>query len=141
MKKIINRGIVLLVVLATVLSFASCKDSSATGLWQNATYTENQTFGDGAKTCVVEVKAEEKSVTFTIKTDKKTVGEALLEHELIAGDEGDYGLYVKVVNGITADYDVDASYWAFNIDGEYALTGVDQTEIKEGAVYQLVYTK
>ena len=45
------------------------------------------------------------------------------------------------INGITADYDVDQTYWAFNIGGEYAMTGVDQTEITEGTVYQLVRTK
>ena len=78
---------------------------------------------------------------FEIHTDKTTVGEALQELGLIEGEVGDYGLYVKKVNGITADYDVDQSYWAFYINGEYAMTGVDSTEIAEGAVYKLEYTK
>ena len=60
---------------------------------------------------------------------------------MIAGDESDYGLYVKVVNGITADYDVDQSYWAFYIGDEYAMTGVDATAVEEGVNYRLVYTK
>ena len=72
---------------------------------------------------------------FIIHTDKETVGEALLELELIAGDESEYGLYVKTVNGITADYDTDGTYWAFYIDDEYAMTGVDATAVTEGAVY------
>ena len=96
---------------------------------------------EGSKTITVEVTAEEKTVVFTVKTDADTVGAALLEHSLIAGDQGEYGLYVKTVNGILADYDVDQTYWAFNIGGEYAMTGVDQTEITEGVVYQLVRTK
>ena len=112
-----------------------------TGVWKNATYLKDSTFGEGSKTLTVEVKAENQSVKFTIKTDKDTVGAALLEHNLIAGDEGAYGLYVKIVNGMTADYDVDQSYWAFYINGEYALTGVDTTEIKEGEAYKLEYTK
>ena len=65
----------------------------------------------------------------------------MFEHELISGEESQYGLYIKSVNGIVADYDVDASYWAFYVDGEYAMSGVDTTEIAEGKVYQLVYTK
>ncbi len=73
--------------------------------------------------------------TFEIHTDKKTVGDALLEHKLIEGEEGDYGLYVKKVNGILADYDKDQTYWAFYIDGEYAMTGVDKTDIEEGKTY------
>ena len=72
---------------------------------------------------------------FEIHTDKETVGEALVELELISGDEGEYGLYVKTVNGITADYDTDGVYWAFYINGEYALTGVDATPITEGDSY------
>lgn len=111
------------------------------GLWADAVYTENTEFGKGAKTVICEVKAEDKTVTFTVKTDKDTVGEALLEHGLVEGDEGPYGLYVKKVNGILADYDVNQCYWAFFINGEMANTGVDGTEIAEGEVYQLVYSK
>ena len=110
-------------------------------LWENAVYTEDKLFGDGSKTLTVEVTAGEKTVTFTVKTDKKTVGEALIEHNLIAGDNGDYGLYIKTVNGILADYSVDQSYWAFYIGEEYASTGVDSTDITDGANYKLVYTK
>ena len=72
---------------------------------------------------------------FEIHTDKTIVGEALTELELISGEKGDYGLYVKTVNGITADYDTDKTYWAFYINGEYASSGVDTTEIKEGDSY------
>ena len=111
------------------------------GLWTNATYRKNMAFGNGAKTITVEVKAADQIVTFTVKTDKDTVGAALIEHNLIAGEDGAYGLYVKTVNGILADYDVDQSYWAFYIDGKYAMTGVDKTAITEGVTYQLVHTK
>lgn len=72
---------------------------------------------------------------FEIHTDKTVVGEALLELGLIVGDDGPYGLYVKTVNGITADYDVDQTYWAFYINGEYAMTGVDKTDIVPGDSY------
>ena len=51
------------------------------------------------------------------------------------GDDSEYGLYVKTVNGITADYDKDGVYWAFYIDGEYAAAGVDATAIEEGSSY------
>ena len=73
--------------------------------------------------------------TFTVETDKETVGDALLEKGLLAGEQGAYGLYVKTVNGITADYDVDGTYWAFYVNGEYAATGVDRTAVTDGATY------
>lgn len=142
MKNILKSSFALLLAVVVVFSFAACKEEAKTaGLWENATYTEDTSFGSGTKTVNVTVKAEENAVTFTIKTDKDTVGAALLEHELIDGDESEYGLYVKKVNGIVADYDIDQSYWAFYIDGDYAMTGVDSTEIVEDAKYELVYTK
>ena len=78
---------------------------------------------------------------FEIHTDKTTVGEALFEHALIEGEESEYGLYVKKVNGILADYDVDQTYWGFYQNGEYMMTGVDMTEFADGDQYELVRTK
>ena len=141
MKKQIQMTISLLLSVLLLLSFAACNKVDKEGLWENATYRRDMEFGKGEKTVAVEVKVEEQSVIFTVHTDKDTVGEALLEHELISGEEGAYGLYVKAVNGITADYDVDQSYWAFYVNGEYAMKGIELTEIDEGATYQLVYTK
>ena len=142
MKQRIQSITTVFLALILILSMASCQTKvSKTGLWESATYRADKEFGKGEKTVVVEVVAEEQTVTFTIHTDKETVGAALQEHNLIAGDEGQYGLYVKVVNGITADYDIDQSYWAFYINGEMAMTGVDMTLISEGNVYKLAYTK
>jgi len=87
------------------------------------------------------VDKDGKENAFEIHTDKATVGDALLELELIAGEEGAYGLYVKTVNGITADYDVDQTYWAFYVNGEYGMTGVDATNIEDGASYSFKVEK
>ena len=83
--------------------------------------------------CVVDKDGNE--TEFEIHTDKKTVGDALEELNLIAGEEGPYGLYVQSVNGITADYDVDQTYWAFYVDDVYAENSVDLTEVTAGAHY------
>lgn len=82
-----------------------------------------------------------KETAFLISTDKETVGEALLELNLIAGDESEFGLYVKTVNGITVDYDKDGKYWAFYVDGKYAQTGVDSTKITAGSTYSFKVEK
>ena len=141
MKKTMEQSISILLALVFLVCLVSCNTVDKSGVWENATYRKDMEFGDGAKALVVEVLAEDQLVTFTVNTDKDTVGDALLEHGLIDGEEGAYGLYVKVVNGMTADFDVDQSYWAFYIDGELAMTGVDQTEIAEDATYRLEYTK
>ncbi len=142
MKKTSIIIISLLILIAVGLFFVpEEKSPDNTGVWENAVYTENTTFGTGQNTLTVTVKAEVKSIDFTIETDKTVVGDALKEHKLIGGEEGPYGLYVKVVNGIEADYDKDQSYWSFEKDGEAMLTGVDSTEFKDGDHYELVRTK
>jgi len=142
MKQRIQSITTIFLSLILILSLASCQEKlPKTGLWENAAYRADKEFGKGAKTVVVEVVAEEQKVIFTIHTDQETVGAALQEHNLIAGDDGQFGMYVKVVNGITADYDADRSYWAFYIDGEMAMTGVDLTPINEASIYRLEYTR
>lgn len=78
---------------------------------------------------------------YEIHSDKKTVGEALMDNELVAGTVGEWGLMVETVNGLTLDFNKDGMYWAFYIDGEYAQTGVDSTDIVEGATYSFVPSK
>ena len=92
--------------------------------------------GEGEQTFLFDVIDKDGNETnFQIHTDKTVVGEALQDLNLIEGEVGDYGLYVTVVNGITADYNVDGTYWAFYVDGEYAITGVDTTDIVAGSSY------
>ncbi len=142
MKKTARVLSILLALLFVLFAFAACaKGVAREGLWKDATYTTDKTFGKGDKVVTLVVTAGEEKVTFTVKTDKETVGEALLDAKLIEGDTTEYGLYVKKVNGMTADYNVDQSYWAFYINGEYAMTGVDATPIEVGAVYGFTYTK
>lgn len=87
------------------------------------------------------VDQEGKETVFEIHTDKETVGEALLELELIDGDQDSYGLYVETVNGITADYDKDGVYWAFYVNDKYAQAGVDSTAVTEGDRYSFKIEK
>ena len=144
MKNTIKNKLALMLIIVMMLSLASCdyfirKDLPE--IWQDATYVQDTELGEGAKTLTVKVEVEENSVTFTIHTDAETVGEALLNLGLIAGENSQYGLYIKQVNGMTADYDIDQTYWAFYINGEYAMSGVDTTPITEGNIYSLVRSK
>ena len=92
--------------------------------------------GEGEKTFSFDVVfADGSKKLYTVRTDAKTVGEALLSVELIAGEDSQYGLYVKTVCGVTLDYNKDGKYWSFYINGEYASTGVDSTDVTEGATY------
>lgn len=103
---------------------------------------DDNVLGEGENQFTFKVVDKEGNETvFTVNTDKKIVGEALLDLGLIEGEDGDFGLYVKKVNGILADYDVDQTYWAFYVNGEYAMSGVDTTTIENGAEYSFKVEK
>lgn len=112
-----------------------------TGVWADAVLLKDTTVGEGEKTIKVEISAEKQVITLTVKTNAETVGAALLENEIIEGEDSEFGLYIKKVNGITADFDVNKAYWAFYVDGGYASSGVDTTTIDEDVTYKLEYTK
>ena len=90
---------------------------------------------------VIVTDLEGTETTFEYTSDAATVGEALVSAGLVVGHEASYGLYIDAVNGITADWDKDQTYWAFYINGEYATTGISDTEITADATYGLTLTK
>lgn len=109
---------------------------------QTDAQTDATVLGEGQTVFTFNVTdADGNETNFEIHTDKETVGEALLELDLIAGEDSEYGLYVKTVNGITADYDKDQTYWAFYVNGEYAQTGVDSTNVTAGDTYSFKVEK
>lgn len=146
MKKMLSVIGLFVLIAATALNFAGCSSNDTTETTAVQTEapagTAPTVLGEGAVSFNITVVDLEGSETaFEIHTDETTVGAALLAVELIAGDNGDYGLYVTSVNGITADWDKDQTYWALYIDGEYAMTGIDTTEINPESAYSLVLTK
>lgn len=144
--KQMNKALSVLVclVLLFALGLTGCGSTAApeTTAAAQADSTENaqesNVLGEGSTVFTLTVTdLDGKETSFEIHTDKKTVGEALLDTGLIAGEEGQYGLYVTTVNGITLDWDKDGKYWAFYIDGEYATTSLDLTDITPDASYSL----
>lgn len=145
MKKIIS---VIAVILCLGILLCGCAGNNNSSQRTTETPPQKQDIfafseiGEGNKSFVFEVHdGEGKISSITVNTNKKTVGEALLEYAIIDGEQGDYGLYVKSVNGIVADYETDGAYWAFYINGNYASSGVDLTEINEKDVYSFRYEK
>lgn len=111
-------------------------DQGETSAPAEGTFEDGATLGEGAtQFTFTVVDADGNEATATVNTDAKTLGEALLDLGVIAGDDGDYGLYVKTVNGQTLDYDQDGSYWALYVGDQYATAGVDSTELEPGETY------
>ena len=140
MKRSLSLLLCMVLIAAMALFTTGCGDNtedlSSSGSDTSIVFVDGDVLGEGEKQFMFVVADREGTEsTFTIHTDQTTVGAALLDLGMLAGEDGPYGLYVKTVNGITADYDMDGVYWAFYIDGEYAVSGVDTTEIVEGSTY------
>ena len=131
MKKILT---MLLIMTMAVSAIACGKKEEASA--ETKVYEDGAVIGEGNTVFeLTVVNGDGKEVTLEVHTDKEIVGEALTDTGILAGEEGPYGLYVKTVNGDTYDYEKDGKYWAFYINGEYAQTGVDTTDVEAGAVY------
>ena len=128
----------IVLIAVTALIAVGCQEKTV----ENDTKEVSKVLGAGnVKFYLIVTDKSGNSEKFEINTDKDIVGDALQELDLISGDEDDYGLYVKVVNGIEADFDKDGTYWAFYINGEYAMSGIDSTKIEPGATYTLKVEK
>ena len=75
----------------------------------------------------------------TIKTSEEFLRGALEQEKMISGEESQYGLFVKTVDGVTAD-DSQQQWWSFSKDGQMLETGVDSTPIADGDHYEITLT-
>ena len=148
-KKLISLFLGMMLIVAMALFTTGCGKDEITdeniptpGLVSPGVYEDLSNIGEGSKKfdlIIMDIDGNE--TLLTISTDQETVGAALQEHGIISGEAGEFGMYIKTVNGITADYDVDQTYWAFYIEGEYASSGVDTTKVESGITYSLEVTK
>jgi len=148
--------VILALLAAMALTFTACSDdednasanapaqtdktsdeSPKTDTDQKSDDDDDSVLGQGATEIAVKVVfADESEKTFTVKTDKTNVGDALVEVGLISGEDGDYGWFITTIDGEYHKWEDDGKYWAFYIDGEYAMTGVSGTEIVAGTTYE-----
>ena len=134
--------IVLIAALALTMIGCGSKEEPQTPDAPVQESSDVQILGEGATVFQFSVvDLDETESKFEIHTDETTVGAALMKVGLIEGEEGPYGLYVKTVNGVRADYDKDGCYWAFYVGQDYAMQGIELTPIDESAAYRLVYAK
>lgn len=140
-KNLLSALVCIVLIAAMALCTSGCNDNLtadnvSSAVSSTITQTQATVLGNGnTKFNFTVTDLDGKETSFEINTDKTTVGDALLEQGLIAGEDGPYGLYVKTVNGITVDYDTDGKYWAFYVNGEYATSGVDTTNVVSGETY------
>ena len=74
-------------------------------------------------------------------TDGEKLSDALAEAGVISEEEASAG-FVTTVNGVTADYNADGSWWCLtDAAGEMTAVGVADIELHDGDSYAFTYTK
>lgn len=127
-KNFFRISVLVMLIAVTALCLFSCEKDEGTTTGTEITIT-----------VAVTNKAGETTET-EIRTTADNLGDALVSSGLVEDNQSDYGLYILTVNGETADYNVDQSYWALSKDGEMLMTGASSTPIADGEHYELTYT-
>lgn len=153
MKKIIA---VLLAALTFILAFAGCSDNEDTKAGNETTKNsvaennsaEEFTFPDGITIFGADTgkhafifKAMHKDgteKTYGVRTDKETIGDALVEAGLLGGREESTGYVVYTIDGVKHDHNTEGFYWVLYINGELAEVDVMKTVIEDGATYEFI---
>lgn len=125
----------ILLAVTLVLSLAAC----GTAQPENTTAPKQETEAKQMSFTVTVVHADESTKDFTYTTDAEKLGDYLEDQGLIDSEGADPGMF-HTVDGEKADWNVNQSYWALYIGEEYAMSGIFDTPITDGAVYKLVYT-
>lgn len=100
---------------------------------------------DGKKSITILVVDNKQTTTeYKLQTDadylRKAMDEAKEQGFSYEGDESTYGLYLKKVNGIRADYEEDNAYWSILVNGEYGMNSADTQPVNNGDSFSFVYT-
>lgn len=100
---------------------------------------------EGAKAVTIEVVDDEgESTEYKLHTDAEYLVDAMEEAGkeglTFSGTKGEFGLTVDTVNDVKADFNTDAAYWAFYVNGEYCNYGVDQQPVADGDAFKIEYT-
>ena len=127
LKQFIKLSVLVVLIAVTALSLLSFND-------------KNEEL-DTEITIYIDVTGKDgETKTFEITTRKTTLADAVVESGLVENTMDQYGLAIITVNGETADFNTDGSYWALYKDNEYLMTGASQTKIADGDKYQFIYT-
>lgn len=125
-----NKKLILAVVAVVVLA------GLLIGLW----FAARPKIAEGQKSFTVTVvHSDGVAKEFAYTTTEEFVGAVLEAEGLIAGEMGDYGMYIHEVDGERAVYEESGAFWNIYIGEELATTGIDQIPAEDGQTYKLVY--
>ena len=116
---IISIAVVVALVIIALVCWASFRPQALEGV-KNITVTVAHSNGT--------TRTEE------FETTAQYLADALVDHIEIDGEESEFGLFVKTVDGEYAD-DAQGVYWMFDVNGAMGEYGVDTQPVADGDVY------
>ena len=119
----------IIIVLAVLLVLASA------AVWIYTANAPQAQQGDKSISLTV-IHGDGSQKEFSISTEAENLRQALEGENLVQGEESEYGLFIKTVDGETAD-DSLQQWWCLTKDGEMLQTGADSTVISDGESYEL----
>ena len=125
-KKLIVAVVALVAVIAVMLGVYS--------------FTRPETVKGAKEYAVTVIHSDGGKEVFLLDTDAEFLAEALMEAELIAGEDGPYGLTLITVDGEDAVWDTDNAYWCIYIGEEMATVGISAIPVYDGSAFTLEYT-
>ena len=102
--------------------------------------TRPETVKGAKEYAVTVVHSDGAKAVFLLDTDAEFLADALMEAELIKGEDGPYGLTLITVDGEDAVWDTDNAYWCIYIDEEMATVGISAIPVYDGSAFRLEYT-
>lgn len=88
---------------------------------------------------VTVVHSDGSSRDFQLTSSEEFLAPALMAEKIINDEGVETGMYYTV-DGETASWEVNQSYWAIYEGDTYANDGLNTLAIRDGAIYKLVYT-
>ena len=99
------------------------------------TATRPETNTGNKSISVTVVHADGSSKEFAYETKEEYLGPVLLAEKLVAGEVNEYGLMIDTVDGETASWEENQSYWAIFIGAEDATAGAAGVALTDGGEY------
>lgn len=127
-----NNKKLIAIIIGIVVLIGVC-----TGLWFVYSKTREKP-AEGGKSITLQVESERDNYSFeqTYSTDAEYLGNFLADEGIIGFDESEYGRFITSVQGYEAKDD-DQSWWSVSVNGESAMTGIDEIVIADGDTYLL----
>ena len=136
LSKILMIVIAAALILSSLLLFASCnekkEDASSLTPSTSSISSEEQKINVTFK-----IIKDGETKEISLSTGKKYLADALVEAEIVEYAEDGY---YTTINGITADYSKDRSFWSITVNGKISMVGMNEIELKAGASYEAIYT-